>query len=260
MGRDRKTGFCLNDAYETKALNRVPRWTGECARGQPGAQHVREGISPGFGDDYVPAKEGQSIDVTGAARRAATSSSTGTNPDHVLRERSYANNAASVLIELRGARVRILAPLPRAPRAAEPDGGDGCNVGNPKEESMRKLVVSRGTRRTRRRTGGASEGTQPRARREAVGHHRRQGVAGDDHGDARQAAGRRQVADGPARQQQLGQHLEPRRQHRRAGDDEDGRLRARVVFPSAGTWRVTVIDAMTGRAYAFGTTRVLPTT
>jgi len=39
-----------------------------------------------------------------------------------------------------------------------------------------------------------------------------------------------------------------------------GVYRARVVFPSAGTWRVTVIDAMTGRAYAFGTTRVLPAT
>ena len=39
-----------------------------------------------------------------------------------------------------------------------------------------------------------------------------------------------------------------------------GVYRARVVFPSAGTWRVTVIDATTGRAYAFGTTRVLPTT
>jgi hypothetical protein len=39
-----------------------------------------------------------------------------------------------------------------------------------------------------------------------------------------------------------------------------GVYRARVVFPSAGTWRVTVIDAMTGRAYAFGKTRVLPTT
>ena len=39
-----------------------------------------------------------------------------------------------------------------------------------------------------------------------------------------------------------------------------GVYRARVVFPSAGTWRVTVIDATTGRAYPFGTTRVLPTT
>ena len=39
-----------------------------------------------------------------------------------------------------------------------------------------------------------------------------------------------------------------------------GVYRARVVFPSAGTWRVTVIDATTGRAYPFGTTRVLPAT
>ena len=39
-----------------------------------------------------------------------------------------------------------------------------------------------------------------------------------------------------------------------------GVYRARVVFPSAGTWRVTVIDATTGRAYPFGTKRVLPTT
>jgi hypothetical protein len=115
VGRDRKTGFCLNDAYETKALNRVPRWTGDCARGRPAAQRVREGISPGFGDDYVPAKEGQSIDVTGAppgryvlVHRA--------NPDRVLRERSYANNAASVVIELRGARVRILARCPGSAR------------------------------------------------------------------------------------------------------------------------------------------------
>ena len=32
--------------------------------------------------------------------------------------------------------------------------------------------------------------------------------------------------------------------------------RARVAFPSAGTWRVVVVDRMTGRAYPFGRTRV----
>jgi hypothetical protein len=31
-----------------------------------------------------------------------------------------------------------------------------------------------------------------------------------------------------------------------------GVYRARVVFPSAGTWRVLVIDSMTQRAYPFG--------
>src|SRR5262245_9960636 len=35
-----------------------------------------------------------------------------------------------------------------------------------------------------------------------------------------------------------------------------GVYRARVVFPSAGMWRVVVIDSMTGRAYSFGRTSV----
>ena len=110
-GHDHKTGFCLNDAYETRARNRVPRWTGECGRRRPHARTIREGISPGFGDDYVPEKEGQSIDVTGlpAGRYVLVHRA---NPDRVLRERSYANNAASVSIELRGARVRVLARCP----------------------------------------------------------------------------------------------------------------------------------------------------
>jgi hypothetical protein len=115
VGRDRKTGFCLNDAYETRALNRTPVWASDCSRGRPGAKNVREGISPGFGDDYVPAKEGQSIDVTNVTpgryvlvHRA--------NPERVLRERSYANNAASALLELDGARVRVLARCPDSAR------------------------------------------------------------------------------------------------------------------------------------------------
>ena len=110
VGRDRKTGFCLRDAYETQALNRSPLWTSECARGRPGARAVRQGISPGFGDDYVPLKEGQSIDVTGLGGRFVLVHRA--NPDHVLRERSLGNNAASVLLELRGGRVTILRRCP----------------------------------------------------------------------------------------------------------------------------------------------------
>jgi lysyl oxidase len=115
IGRDLKTGFCLRDAYETRALNRRPLWAGECGQGRPRASAVREGITPGFGDDYVPEKEGQSIDVTGLApgryvlvHRA--------NPDRVLLERSYAKNAASVLFELRGRRVRLLLRCPDSAR------------------------------------------------------------------------------------------------------------------------------------------------
>ncbi|MFL5936653.1 MAG: lysyl oxidase family protein [Gaiellaceae bacterium] len=110
-GRDRKTGFCLNDAYATRAANLRPRWTADCGRNRPGARKLREGISPGFGDDYVPEREGQSIDVTDLppgryvlVHRA--------NPDRALRESSYANNAASASIELRGRRVRVLARCP----------------------------------------------------------------------------------------------------------------------------------------------------
>lgn len=110
-GRDRKTGFCLNDAYETRALNRRPRWTGDCGRNRPAARTLREGISPGFGDDYVPEREGQSIDVTDLppGRYVLVHR---TNPDRELRESSYANNAASVSIELRGRHVRVLARCP----------------------------------------------------------------------------------------------------------------------------------------------------
>ena len=35
-----------------------------------------------------------------------------------------------------------------------------------------------------------------------------------------------------------------------------GVYRARVAFPSAGTWRVVVVDRETSRAYSFGLTRV----
>jgi YtkA-like protein len=38
--------------------------------------------------------------------------------------------------------------------------------------------------------------------------------------------------------------------------DLPGVYRARVAFPGAGTWRVVVVDRMTGRAYPFGRTRV----
>jgi Lysyl oxidase len=113
IGRDRKTGFCLNDAYETRAANRRPRWTGDCGRNRPDERTLREGISPGFGDDYVPQREGQSIDVTGLppARYVLVHR---VNPDHALHESSYANNAASIAIELDGRHVRVLARCPDA--------------------------------------------------------------------------------------------------------------------------------------------------
>jgi len=35
-----------------------------------------------------------------------------------------------------------------------------------------------------------------------------------------------------------------------------GVYKARLVFPRAGTWRVSVVDQMTGRAYPFGRVKV----
>ena len=107
VSRDRKTGFCLRDSYETRPLNRRPVWTSQCRRDEPNATSVFEGISPGFGDDYVPQKEGQSIDVTHVPPGRYMLIHIA-NPDQVLRERTYLNNSAAVLIQLRGKKVTVL--------------------------------------------------------------------------------------------------------------------------------------------------------
>jgi hypothetical protein len=124
LGHDHKTGFCLGDRYDAQASTRVPReppravWTQECGRGQTGRLRILEGLSPGFGDDYVPLLEGQYIDVTGVAPGRYLLVHR-VNADRDIREESYANNAASVLLELeRGpngkARVSVLATCPRS--------------------------------------------------------------------------------------------------------------------------------------------------
>jgi Lysyl oxidase len=125
---DRKTGFCLGDRYDTRAsvsIEGEPEeavWTEECGRGQPGLLEIREGISPGYGDDYVPELEGQYVDVTGAqpgryvlVHRA--------NPERTLEESDYSNNAASVLLELRRPAgviptIEVLARCPQTDRCA----------------------------------------------------------------------------------------------------------------------------------------------
>jgi Lysyl oxidase len=106
VGRDRKTGFCLGDRYDAHAGSRIsgepPRavWTQECGRGQRERLRIDEGISPGFGDDYVPLLEGQYVDVTGLppGRYVLVHR---VNADRDIREASYANNASSALVVLR---------------------------------------------------------------------------------------------------------------------------------------------------------------
>lgn len=105
VGRDRKTGFCLGDRYDADSGSRIPGeppravWTQECGRGQSGRLRLLEGLSPGFGDDYVPLLEGQFIDVTGL-RPGRYILTHRVNSTHDLRESSYANNAASALLGL----------------------------------------------------------------------------------------------------------------------------------------------------------------
>jgi hypothetical protein len=105
VGRDEKTGFCLGDRYDAARSVELPGepeqpvWTQECGRGQPERLIVREGISPGYGDDYVPRLEGQSIDITGlpAGRYVLRHR---VNVDRALRESDYGDNSAEVPFEL----------------------------------------------------------------------------------------------------------------------------------------------------------------
>lgn len=127
-GPDEKTGFCLGDRYETDPRTRLegepeePVWTEQCGSDQPGLLSVREGISPGYGDDYVPELEGQYVDVTqvAAGRYVLVHRA---NPERVLEESDYANNAASVLLQLRRTTgevptIRLLARCPDSDRCA----------------------------------------------------------------------------------------------------------------------------------------------
>jgi hypothetical protein len=122
MGRDRKTGFCLGDRYDARSKVRIPGeppravWTHNCAKNQPERLRVLQGISPGYGDDYVPNLEGQFVDVTDvpAGRYLLVHR---VNSEDDLHESNYENNAASVLFELtrpegRPPQVSVLAECP----------------------------------------------------------------------------------------------------------------------------------------------------
>jgi hypothetical protein len=115
MAPDRKTGFCLGDRYRIAsppaAAPSKAVWVRECGRGRIRLLRLRQGISPGYGDDYVPALEGQLLDLRGVpdGRYLLVHR---VNADRSIRESSYENNAASVLLELRGQTVEILARCP----------------------------------------------------------------------------------------------------------------------------------------------------
>jgi hypothetical protein len=119
---DRKTGFCLGDRYRTDSSTTLPfMWTEDCGRNEPGLLSVEQGISPGYGDDYVPQLEGQYVDVTSvpAGRYLLVHR---VNPEGVLEEETLSNNAASVLIRIR----RDTGDIPTVNVLARCPASDSC--------------------------------------------------------------------------------------------------------------------------------------
>jgi WD40 repeat protein/lysyl oxidase len=103
LERDRKSGFCLADHYGHAASrvggSRPARFLGDCGKGRPELRGVDQGSSVGFTDRYPAFFHGQDLDLTGVpagvyvvVHRA--------NPERLLHELRYDNNAASVRIRL----------------------------------------------------------------------------------------------------------------------------------------------------------------
>jgi hypothetical protein len=125
LRRDRKTGFCLGDRYPVSRGVRLPArapralYTSRCGLGATERLRLVQGISVGFGDDYDPYLEGQSLSLRGlpAGRYVLVHR---VNGGRRLREGDYRNNAASVLLELSRRsgrpRVELLRRCPASPR------------------------------------------------------------------------------------------------------------------------------------------------
>ena len=116
-------GFCIADGYDTADKTELdgeperPVWIDGCGNDEPGLLRLRAGISPGFGAFSEVNEDNQYVDVTNvpAGRYVLVHRA---NPQRVLEESNYENNAASVLIQLRRAgvipSVRVLARCPSA--------------------------------------------------------------------------------------------------------------------------------------------------
>ena len=111
--RDRKTGFCLGDRYQVAApppgAPASRHFPDRCGQDEPQLLTLREGISIGWGDNYVPNLEGQEFELTGmAAGRYLLVHRV--NPDRQLLESDYADNVASMAFVLSWPRGRDAPP------------------------------------------------------------------------------------------------------------------------------------------------------
>ena len=121
--RDRKSGFCLADHWGL-AERRVtgfgpPAFLGNCGQDGPAALRVEQGTSIGYTDLYPPLFHGQSLELDGVpagvyvlVHRA--------NPEGLLEELDYGNDAASLRLRLTWAdgrpRVDVLRTCPATER------------------------------------------------------------------------------------------------------------------------------------------------
>jgi hypothetical protein len=102
--RDHKNGFCLMNDYRSPlptlgVAGTQPVDKTNCEKDKPGARHVLEGILVGWGDIYIPAKEGQYIDINGLPYADYVLVHR-VNVGRLLHETNYANNASSMRIRL----------------------------------------------------------------------------------------------------------------------------------------------------------------
>jgi serine protease len=103
--RDQKTGFCLGDRYRvmTRAVASAapaPVFTSRCGLGHPELLEVDEGISVGYGDLYQAFLEYQDLPIEGLKNGRYVLIHRA-NTDGRFRESNYANNASSLLLDLR---------------------------------------------------------------------------------------------------------------------------------------------------------------
>jgi hypothetical protein len=103
VGRDRKSGFCLVDRYgrASRRLNgvRPPRFVSDCGTLRPQLRRVEEGSSRGYVDRYPAFFHGQDIDITNVPAGVYELVHR-VNPDRLVVEEVYSNDAASLRIRI----------------------------------------------------------------------------------------------------------------------------------------------------------------
>ena len=100
LAADQKVGFCLTDDYWANGQPPADAvFVDECGSGQQDAKSIEEGISVGWGDEYVPQKEGQLIDVS-AVPAGYYDLVNRVNPSGALLESDNSNDASSALVRL----------------------------------------------------------------------------------------------------------------------------------------------------------------